>query len=341
MFTCGGSETHGLERPIENTYNSYSSDKNFGSRATRDTASNFGRPGGLEAGGGVPGAWSARGVRSQTGSASGQGDISKHLVIDVSSADGAAADQVRPASPPAETVLGFETSGGQVPENGAARPLGAQAALGSGRQAAHGTAGHGAAAAPAAQLGREDISIEVDTGPRVAPSVSAGQTAGQSSGRAAARQLGRLSGQQRSAKSPRQLSRPSMTGLGARAGDASIRDSISVSAEIADDQPSGSGSNRVGQKLGAAVIPTSSGSSRPHTQWPPEAIPGQAGVDYPTLSRLPQPEFDCHGQDVDGFYADTTDEAKCQVSNNIQISSTTTPQKFKYFTVNLPKCHNL
>ncbi|XP_037081794.1 uncharacterized protein LOC119102515 isoform X2 [Pollicipes pollicipes] len=47
-------------------------------------------------------------------------------------------------------------------------------------------------------------------------------------------------------------------------------------------------------------------------EWLPESIPGQPLIDYPVLVRLPESGFDCANQDVDGFYADTSEEARCQ-----------------------------
>ena len=41
-----------------------------------------------------------------------------------------------------------------------------------------------------------------------------------------------------------------------------------------------------------------------------EAIPGEAGRDYPILSEVPETSFSCSGQVEGGFYADP--EAECQ-----------------------------
>ncbi|KAF0298978.1 hypothetical protein FJT64_003680 [Amphibalanus amphitrite] len=322
MLTGGSSDAHNVQRSSEDVHNSYSSSETFDLRESRDAASDLGPLSGLGArGGGAPHVWSERGPGPGGWSANSQGDISKHMVIDVSSADTSVDNQVkpspaRPPNPPVETVLGFETSGEQVPgkvggpRNDAQVPSG-QTSFGSGQQLDNG----GKQTGQPGQVGREDISIEVDTDPGSALPSSHGQSAFQTRpdqprARAVARQSGRLLGDP--AKSPRQLSRPMMTRQGAGAGDARPRDSISLTAEVAD------GPDRGGQAAGAATAPGGPVSSeqlqqRAHSQqWLPEAIPGQAGVDYPTLNVLPQSSFDCGGQEADGFYADTSDEARCQ-----------------------------
>ncbi|XP_037078626.1 nascent polypeptide-associated complex subunit alpha, muscle-specific form-like [Pollicipes pollicipes] len=48
------------------------------------------------------------------------------------------------------------------------------------------------------------------------------------------------------------------------------------------------------------------------TEWLSESIPGQPHVDYPVLINLPDSGFDCRRQQMDGFYADISDEARCQ-----------------------------
>ncbi|XP_076352438.1 uncharacterized protein LOC143247813 [Tachypleus tridentatus] len=47
-----------------------------------------------------------------------------------------------------------------------------------------------------------------------------------------------------------------------------------------------------------------------------DGIPGQAGVDYPTLSSVPQTSFSCRQQPLNGFYADL--ETSCQVMHLCQ-----------------------
>ena len=40
-------------------------------------------------------------------------------------------------------------------------------------------------------------------------------------------------------------------------------------------------------------------------------IPGEAGVDFPVLTSVPETSFDCGFQEFPGIYGDT--EARCQV----------------------------
>ena len=52
-----------------------------------------------------------------------------------------------------------------------------------------------------------------------------------------------------------------------------------------------------------------------------ENIPGGGvpGQDYPVLSEIPDTGFECRSQSVSGYYADTADEAGCQVFHICQL----------------------
>ena len=43
-----------------------------------------------------------------------------------------------------------------------------------------------------------------------------------------------------------------------------------------------------------------------------EEIPGEAGVDYPTLASVPDTDFSCENRVSGGYYADT--QTNCQVN---------------------------
>lgn len=53
----------------------------------------------------------------------------------------------------------------------------------------------------------------------------------------------------------------------------------------------------------------------PH-EYDEEAIPGEAGVDFPNYDEVPDTSFTCNAQEHPGLYADT--EAQCQVSARLE-----------------------
>ena len=305
LYIFGGSTTQSLQRTAENRQHIYSAG-DFDSSGGRDR--NIRRLSGPTATAGGGPAWRERSSGPAHGSAGQQGDITKHLSIDVSSGDQSAAGHAKsPNSDSSETVLGFGTSGVQVNSGGAppggawgpgrqsAPATGRQSAPGTGRQRAHG----GTAAQPVGGLSREDISVEVDAGPGgagdsgrpTAPGQRSSQT-GPAQSPASAATSG--SGGQRPAAT-KQLGRPASTKQREMSGGAGPGHSISVSAEM-DEGPASGG----GPPAGSA-------------EWQPGLIPGQSGVDYPVLSGLPRSGFDCRSQEADGFYADTSDDSRCQV----------------------------
>ena len=51
-----------------------------------------------------------------------------------------------------------------------------------------------------------------------------------------------------------------------------------------------------------------------------QIAPGQPLIDYPVLVRIPDSGFDCANQEYDGFFADTSEDARCQVNwTNLEL----------------------
>ena len=117
-----------------------------------------------------------------------------------------------------------------------------------------------------------------------------------------------------------EVPRPRVSGdLDIQPGEPRTKEEVLSQAALPDEPPSLPTANTRALPPRPQQDDSGEGHHMGGIEWLPESIPGQPLIDYPVLSRMPDTGFDCADQEYDGFFADISEEARCQVTSSPKL----------------------